>query len=143
ATAGTSTCNILTIDNASGVTQQRLGGTALNIGVGGSVSSQLQLTNGTYHIGGTLSNLNTMALNGLAIAPLASNSLLSNKYSNLMYGAAGSNNNPNLYIPASVDSLNALTVNITTSNTVALDSNVVLNQATAGVLTLTAGRLVL
>lgn len=138
AVLGTNTCTNLTINNAGGVTQQRLGSTALNIGVAG----QLIITNGTYQIDGTIGEINTLALNGPAISPLASTSLLSNQYSNLFYGPSTANSNADLYIPSSISNLNELRINIQAINTVTQSSNISLH-APSSALTLTSGRLVI
>jgi hypothetical protein len=62
--------------------------------------------------------------------------------SNLVFGP-NTNANPGLFIPSSVANLNQLTLNIAATNTVTLNSNIALSMATAGVLTLTQGLLVL
>lgn len=135
--SGLSTCNNLTINNSSGVTQKNLANTALGV----TVSNLLTLTSGTYDIGGVAGNLNSLVLNGPAIAGTATN-LASTIYSDLSFGP-NTNANTGLIIPSSISNLNRLTLNIAATNTVTLNSSISLNQATAGVLTLTQGRLIL
>jgi hypothetical protein len=129
----------LTIDNAAGVTQQNAGNTAQVVTVVGT----LTLSSGNYQIGGaSTAQLNTLNLNGAAISPLASTSLLSNQFSNLTFGPGTGNTNPDLYIPSSITNLNALTINIQGVNTVTQNSSISLHSSATG-LTLTSGRLLL
>jgi hypothetical protein len=133
--SGLTTCNNLTIDNAAGVTQQNEAGVTQNV----IVTSTLSLIDGTYNIGGTVTDLNTLTLNGTAISPLASTNLLSNQFSNLNFGPGTGNANPDLYIPSSITNLNALTINIQAVNTVTQNSNISLHSSAIG-LTLSSGR---
>lgn len=138
AAPGTNTCTNLTINNPAGVTMNRVGGISLNIGVSGT----LTLTNGNFNIGGSTGNVNTLALNGPAISPLASTALQSNTFSNLWFGPGTGNTNPDLYIPTSITALNELRLNIAGINTVQQNSNIELHGSPTG-LTLTSGRLIL
>jgi hypothetical protein len=135
ATIGTNTSTNLTINNTAGVTQQNAALTSVNIGVSG----QLILANGTYNIGGATGVLNTLALNGAAISPLATEDLLSTIYSNMMFGP-NTNANTDLYIPASIDSLNALTINIAAANSVTLNGSLSV-VASVNAVVLTQGKL--
>src|SRR5439155_200819 len=65
-------------------------------------------------------------------------SLSTGTTSNLSFGPGSGNTNTGLYIPSSVSNLGLLTINIATTDTVSLKSNVTLNAATA--LTLTGGK---
>lgn len=123
------TCNNLTIDNSAGVTQQNAANTTQNV----TITNLLTLTNGVYQIGGISGNLNSLTLNGPAIAGTASN-LASTNFSNLIFGGA----QPGINIPSSIVNLNALTIGNTNTQGVTLNSNLDLQQSTAGVLTLNA-----
>jgi hypothetical protein len=123
------TCNNLTIDNTTGVTQQNATNTTQNV----VVTNLLSLNNGAYQIGGLSGNLNALTLNGLAIAGTPTN-LASSTFSNLIFGGA----QPGINIPSSIVNLNALTCGNTNTQGVSLNSNLDLHQSTAGVLTLNA-----
>jgi hypothetical protein len=123
------TCNNLTIDNTTGVTQQNATSTTQNV----VVTNLLSLNNGAYQIGGLSGNLNALTLNGLAIAGTPTN-LASSTFSNLIFGGA----QPGINIPSSIVNLNALTCGNTNTQGVSLNSNLDLHQSTAGVLTLNA-----
>ena len=129
---GLTTCNNLTIDNAAGVTQANAASTTQNV----TVTNQLTLTSGIYTVGGGAGQLNTLTLNGLAILPLASTSLATSSFSNLVFGSTAA---AGVYIPSSVSQLNALTGNNTNAAGVVMNSSITLN-ATATALTL-GGRL--
>lgn len=135
---GLVTCNNLTINNTA--TNAIVNQTNTSITVNGT----LTLLSGQYAVGGISATPNTLALNGPAIAGIATN-LSTTTFSNLSFGTP-TNSNAGLFIPSSVTNLNSLTINIAVApvvNAVTLNSNISLGQATAGVLALTQGRLVL
>ena len=91
-----------------------------------TVAGTLTLTSGSLNVGS-----NTLTLNGAAISPSASTSLITTSSSNLVFGGSASS----VYIPSSVTALNKLTINNA--------SGVTLNGPTTvnGTLTLTSGAL--
>jgi hypothetical protein len=105
----------LIIDNAAGV----------NLGSSVTLASGLNLVAGNFNVGG-----NTLTLNGPAITR-ASGNLSTTAASSLVFGGSS----PGIYIPASVITLNSLTIN--NANGVSLNGN--LNLAAGGVLSLSAG----
>ncbi len=128
---GLTTCNNLTIDNAAGVTQINATSTTQNV----IVTNQLTLTSGTYSVGGASGQLNTLTLNGAAILPSATTSLLTSAFSNLVFANAAAG----VYVPSSVSQLNALTSSNTNATGLTMNSSITLNAA-ATALTL-GGRL--
>jgi hypothetical protein len=131
---GITTCNNLIINNAAGVTQENAAATSVAI----TVSNLLTLTAGTYQIGGAIGQLNTLTLNGPAIAGTPAN-LASTIHSNLSFGGTSQP----ISIPSSISNLNNLTLNNTNATPeITVNSNITLNSATTG-LTLTNGRLLL
>src|SRR6185295_18795760 len=109
---GLVTCNNLTINNSNGVTQSNGAGTATPV----TVTNQLTLTSGNYTVGGASGQINILTLNGPAISPAASASLVTSAFSNLVFGPGVGNTNAGLYIPSSVADLNSLQVNILATN---------------------------
>lgn len=119
--SGTGSYTNLELDDALGA----------NMNSSFTVGGTLTLNSGTYAVGAF-----ALTLNGPAIAGTGIN-LATTTASSLVFG--GTNANPGLYIPSSVSNLAALTVAIATTNTLTINSDIVLN-ATGTCLTLTTGR---